>query len=86
MWAIRRRRGEPPRQLKGFSKVTVLSGESQRVHVWLPEASFAHWNTAANTWKVSGGKYTIYVGDSSENLPLQTTIDRGDDTLSPDAY
>jgi beta-glucosidase len=78
--------GEPPRQLKGFQKVSLDPGETQRVRIWLPEVSFAHWDTTASTWMVSSGDYGIYVGDSSANLPLGTTIERDDETLSPSAY
>jgi hypothetical protein len=56
------------------------------VPIWLPEVSFAHWDTTASTWMVSSGDYGIYVGDSSANLPLGTTIERDDETLSPSAY
>jgi len=78
--------GEPPRQLKGFRKVSLEPGRSTRVTISLPEVSFAYWNTGASTWTVASGRYAIYVGDSSENLPLQASTARSAATLSPDAY
>ena len=78
--------GEPPRQLKGFSRIELSPGESRRVSISLPEVSFAHWDTAAHTWKVSRGDYRIYVGDSSANLPLSAAITRARAVLAPSAY
>jgi beta-glucosidase len=78
--------GEPPRQLKGFRKVSLEPGRSTRVTIALPEVSFAYWNTGAGTWTVADGSYRIYVGDSSASLPLQTSIARGAATLRPSAY
>ena len=78
--------GEPPRQLKGFRKVELDPGEPATVRIWLPEVSFAHWDTAAHTWTVSAGTYRIYVGDSSASLPLSAAITRGGAKLNPGAY
>src|SRR3954467_11159769 len=39
--------GEPPRQLKGFSKVALDPGESKRVTLPLDFRSFAHYDTSA---------------------------------------
>jgi beta-glucosidase len=65
--------GEPPRQLKGFRKVTLRPGESTTVHFTLGGHDLSYWDDAANGWVVAGGQYQVYVGDSSAlaNLPLQ---------------
>jgi beta-glucosidase len=78
--------GEPPRQLKGFSRVTLAAGQSQRVTISLPEVSFSHWSDPKMTWLVTRGKYTIYVGDSSASLPLHARITRKAARLAPSAY
>jgi beta-glucosidase len=64
---------EPPRQLKGFQKVTLQPGESTTVHFTLSGHDLSYWNDAANGWVVADGRYQVYVGDSSAlaNLPLQ---------------
>jgi len=79
--------GEPPRQLKGFRKVPLQPGQTKRVQVSLPEVSFAHWKSRADTWAVSAGDYTLYVGNSSDpdDLPLRATRRRQAATLSPNA-
>jgi beta-glucosidase len=65
--------GEPPRQLKGFQKVTLQPGQSTTVHFSLNGHDLSHWNDAANGWVVPDGSFGVYVGDSSAlaNLPLR---------------
>jgi beta-glucosidase len=64
--------GEPPRQLKGFRKVTLRPGQSTTVHFTLSGHDLSYWNDAANGWVVPDGQFGVYVGDSSApaNLPL----------------
>ncbi len=65
--------GEPPRQLKGFQKVTLQPGQSTTVHFSLTGHDLSYWNDAANGWVVPDGQFGVYVGDSSAlaNLPLR---------------
>jgi Glycosyl hydrolase family 3 C-terminal domain/Fibronectin type III-like domain/NPCBM-associated, NEW3 domain of alpha-galactosidase len=64
--------GEPPRQLKGFQKVSLAPGASTTVHFTLNGHDLSYWDDAANGWVVPDGSYQVYVGDSSAlaNLPL----------------
>ncbi len=80
--------GEPPRQLKGFRKITLVPGHSSHVRIWLPEVAFAHWSNRARTWAVSRGSYRIFVGDSSAlaNLPLRTRVNRAARRVKAGAY
>ncbi len=66
--------GEPPRQLKGFSRVSLQPGQLTTVHFWLTRHDLSYWNSAANGWVLPGGRFTVYVGDSSARagLPLRT--------------
>ena len=68
--------GEPPRQLKGFEKVTLAPGRTRQVTIELDPRAFAQWDTAANGWTVAAGRYQVLVGDSSANLPLRATVVR----------
>ena len=72
--------GEPPRQLKGFQKVTLQPGQSTTVHFTLSGHDLSYWNDTANGWVVPDGTFGVYVGDSSAlaNLPLRGsfTVDR----------
>jgi beta-glucosidase len=72
--------GEPPRQLKGFQKVTLKPGQSTTVHFTLSGQDLSYWNDTANGWVLPDGTFGVYVGDSSAvaNLPLRGrfTVDR----------
>ena len=72
--------GEPPRQLKGFQKVTLKPGQSTTVHFTLSGQDLSYWNDAANGWVLPDGTFGVGVGDSSAlaNLPLHGsfTVDR----------
>ena len=64
--------GEPPRQLKGFQKVTLQPGQSTTVRFTLSGHDLSYWDDAANGWVLPDGQYQVYVGDSSAlaGLPL----------------
>ncbi len=61
--------GEPPRQLKGFTRVTLTPGAQTRVTLHLTPLDLSYWN---NRWTAPAGTYTVYVGDSSalSGLPV----------------
>ncbi len=69
--------GEPPKQLEGYQKVFLNPGQSKRVTVALSHHAFAYWNAAANGWRVAPGCYSLMVGTSSANLPLQVQTAQG---------
>ena len=64
---------EPPRQLKGFQKVTLQPGQSATVRFSLNRHDLSYWNSAANGWVVPAGQFGVYLGDSSAlaGLPLR---------------
>jgi len=64
--------GEPPRQLKGFQKVTLKPGQSTTVHFTLSGEDLSYWDDAADGWVLPDGQFSVDVGDSSAtaNLPL----------------
>jgi beta-glucosidase len=63
---------EPPRQLRGFQRVTLRPGQHQVVHFSLPASSLAYWDDTTQGWTTPPGTYQVYVGDSSAtaDLPL----------------
>jgi beta-glucosidase len=72
--------GEPPRQLKGFDRVSLRAGQSERVRFTLTPADLSWFDTSApgasatgGGWSQSAGAYQVYVGDSAAlaNLPLR---------------
>jgi beta-glucosidase len=68
--------GEPPRQLKGFAKVTLAPGQSRTVRFTLTGHDLSYWDDAADGWVVPAGRFSVYVGDSSAlaGLPLRTAF------------
>jgi beta-glucosidase len=66
--------GEPPRQLKGFEKVSLRPGQTKRVSFTLDERGFSVWDSAAQDWTTVDGRYRVLVGDSSRSLPLQGSV------------
>ena len=73
---------QPPRQLKGFTKISLTPGKSQTVSFPLDERAFSYWDAGTGSWKVAPGCYGVFVGSSSRDLPLHGTIARGNATCS----
>ncbi|MGN6367783.1 MAG: glycoside hydrolase family 3 C-terminal domain-containing protein [Phycisphaerae bacterium] len=67
--------GEPPKQLKGFQKVSLQPNETRHLTIPLDPRAYSIWDTTKNAWTQIPGHYQILVGDSSRNLPLKTEID-----------
>ncbi|HEX2177785.1 MAG TPA: fibronectin type III-like domain-contianing protein [Nocardioidaceae bacterium] len=65
---------QPPRQLKGFTKVRLRPGESRRVSFRLGRRAFAHWDTAADGWRVHPGCYGVLLGSSSRDIRLRARV------------
>jgi beta-glucosidase len=66
--------GEPPRQLEGFSRVSLQPGAAATVHFQLTQRNLQYWNSSGNAWATSTGSYGIAVGDSDASLPLTGTL------------
>lgn len=60
----------PLKELKGFEKVRLGPGETRHVSVTLNRRAFAYWSDEKNGWQVDPGRFTVFVGDSSEHTPL----------------
>jgi beta-glucosidase len=63
----------PQRSLKGFSRIHLMPGETKVVSFAIPTSELAIWNTE-HRWVVERGRYTIWVGGSSE-ATLQSGFD-----------
>jgi beta-glucosidase len=64
----------PPKELKGFARVELAAGETKHVSVALNPRAFAFYDVAAKHWHADAGKYSVEVGRSSEDLPLNADI------------
>ena len=63
--------GEPPNQLKAFSKVGPLpAGGSATVELPLSDRSFSIWSVDSHAWTVVHGEFGVAVGSSSRDIRL----------------
>jgi beta-glucosidase len=62
--------GEPPRQLKGFKKVSLSPGASAHVTFNLVWEDLACWDPLAHQWAVPPGTFQVMVGSSSRDIRL----------------
>jgi beta-glucosidase len=66
--------GEPPRQLKGYKRVSLAPGASTQVTIALDRRAFSYWDPAFRAWSVAPGCYGISAGNSSRTLPLSGQV------------
>ncbi|MGB9377451.1 MAG: glycoside hydrolase family 3 C-terminal domain-containing protein, partial [Mycobacteriales bacterium] len=67
--------GEPPRQLRGFDRLLLTPGASQRVTITLDRHAFEYWGAAG--WQTATGGYQVWAGASSRDLPLSARLSPG---------
>jgi beta-glucosidase len=63
------------RSLAGYQKVHLDPGESRTVTVTVDERQLQHWDTTTHAWALGTGRRAVWVGSSSQTLPLQTSVD-----------
>ncbi|WP_345762863.1 beta-glucosidase family protein [Diaminobutyricibacter sp. McL0608] len=61
----------PVRWLVGFAPVRVDAGTTAAVAIDIPVRAFAHWDEG---WKYEPGAFTLRIGTSVVDLPLDTTV------------
>ncbi len=74
--------GEPPKQLEGYSKVTLAAGQSKKVSISLGQRGFSYWDVSKQGWTVAPGCYAVMAGGSSRWLPLKGRLPRGGSTCA----
>jgi beta-glucosidase len=65
----------PPKELKAFTRVALMPGESKAVQLSVAAKDMNHWTDAG--WAVQKGEHTVLVGPSADNatlLPAPFTI------------
>ena len=65
----------PPKELQAFEKVHLTPGESKTVSITLDQSSFEFYSTNIHDFITEPGTFTIWIGNSSRNLPLHTKIE-----------
>ncbi|KAJ5403539.1 hypothetical protein N7509_003410 [Penicillium cosmopolitanum] len=64
----------PVKQLRGFDKVKIPAGKSVQVSFPLTRRDLSSWDVVAQKWQLQSGSYDVFVGSSSRNLPLRSTL------------
>ena len=60
--------GEPPKQLKGYTNLTLGPGQSRLVVFRLKPRDLAYYDQSTGRWAIAPGRYTALVGTSSTDL------------------
>jgi beta-glucosidase len=61
----------PPKELKGFGKVSLRPGESKQITVLLDRRAFSYYDVQKHGWTAAPGDFSILVGASSVDIKLQ---------------
>jgi beta-glucosidase len=63
-----------PKQLAGFTKLTLEPGESTDVTIDLDRASYSYWDSYTDRWVTPRGRLDVLVGGSSQDIRLEDTV------------
>jgi beta-glucosidase len=64
----------PAKQLRGFQKTLLKSGESKRITFKLTPEEFYIYNEQISAYQVPAGEYFVQVGGASDKLPLKASF------------
>jgi beta-glucosidase len=58
----------PVRELKGFERITLASGETRTVRFTLGPPQLRHWNAAARDWVLDATTFDVWIGDRTASF------------------
>ncbi|EOR94218.1 Beta-glucosidase [Arcticibacter svalbardensis MN12-7] len=61
----------PLKELKGFQKIYLRSGEQQTIKFVIHPEDLAFWDENKNAWNAEPGDYEIMIGNSSQDIKLK---------------
>jgi beta-glucosidase len=67
----------PRMELKGFKRVRIEPGAEQEVTLDLKPRDLAYWDAVRHAWRVEKEQVRVMAGGSSDNLPVQATLQIG---------
>lgn len=62
------------KELKGFRKVRVNSGESEQIQVDVPVNDLSFYNESTSEWELEKGNYILYVGNASDQISKKLNV------------
>jgi hypothetical protein len=65
----------PMKQLRGFERVALTPGQTKPITFALGPEELSFWSVSDNSFRVEAGTYTVYVGESSSDLPLSGSFE-----------
>ena len=64
----------PIHQLRGFDRVYLEPNETKIISFQLARRDLSIWDVPAQQWRLQGGRYPLYVGASSRDFKLNSTL------------
>jgi beta-glucosidase len=68
---------EPPKQLKGYTNLTLAPGQTKFVLFRLTPSDLSYYDASSGRWTVAPGRYTVLLGTSSTELDHAARFDVG---------
>lgn len=68
----------PEQELRGFAKVELEPGASERVRVELGPRAFQHWDAATHGWRTEPGRFEVRVARSSRDVVWRDSVEVGE--------
>lgn len=65
----------PVKELKGFKKISLKPGESQRITLDIPVSSFAFYSEAQSQFVVEPGEFILQLGASASDIKQKISIE-----------
>src|SRR3954447_2788253 len=65
---------QPPKALKGASKLSLAPGQIRRVSFTLDQRELSYWDSDARDWAVAPGCYGVLAGRSSRDIDQRATV------------
>jgi beta-glucosidase len=62
------------KELKGFTKVLVKAGNTQKATITIPVQELAYYDVTSKKWTVEPGAYTFKIGNSSRDIKQEVTV------------
>lgn len=65
---------DPVRVLRDFDRIHIKPGQSATFKAQITRRDISNWSTEQQNWFISNYPKTVYVGNSSRNLPLSVAL------------